>query len=190
MNDRLTGDDQELWKRLRQGDSDALSGLFRRYYPLLYDYGVKLSQHEDLTRDAIQDVFAYVWEKHASLSRVRSVRAYLLVSLRRWLLNAMAKHRDHKRKAREFSQQQPETVFSFEDLVVLEEKSREDRQALLMALDQIPTRLREALYLKMYDSLSYREIAQIMSISPQVARNYVCEAFQRIRETFNKLVKD
>jgi RNA polymerase sigma factor (sigma-70 family) len=171
---------------MRDGDEQALAVLFRRHYALLYDYGVKLSGQEELTKDSIQEVFAYVWEKRESLSEVDSVRSYLLVSLRHHLLKTLQKQRQRQNAHHEYGMEQEEGKFSFEDLLELQEKEDATKQALKSALDKIPTRLREALYLKTYDGLTYQEIGKIMNINSQVARNYVCEAFQRLRNILNQ----
>ncbi|MCI0693153.1 hypothetical protein L0337_14255 [candidate division KSB1 bacterium] len=85
---KLIQEDRLLWKRMREGDKEALATLFRRHYALLYDYGLKLSQQEELAKDGIQEVFAYIWEKRENISTVNSVRAYLMVAVRRHLLKA------------------------------------------------------------------------------------------------------
>ena len=50
---------------------------------------------------------------------------------------------------------------------------------------EISEREREALYLKTYQDCSYRDISQIMEISEQVARNYVCGALKKLRSYVN-----
>lgn len=178
-------DDNELWQSMLDGDKRALEKLFRRHYEMLFNYGLKLTRQEDLAKDGIQEVFAYLWEKRHSLSnRVVSVPAYLLISLRRLLLKTVARNVRRKNAHQEYGKFRQDKVFSFEDLLILEEQRNSEKKALLDALGHIPPRLREALYLKTYNGLTYKEIAKIMDISPQVARNYVSEAFHRLRELF------
>ena len=47
-------EDRLLWKRMQEGDREALATLFRRHYSILYDYGLKFSQQEELAKDSIQ----------------------------------------------------------------------------------------------------------------------------------------
>lgn len=184
MESNHNQEDRNLWECMRGGDDQALATLFRRYYAILYDYGIKLSRQEELTKDGIQDIFAYLWEKRESLSTVDSVRAYLLVSFRRHLLKVLVKQRQCQNSHQEFSLDCSEDFFPLEDLIILEEKTEAEKQSLKCALEKIPRRIREALYLKTYDNLTYKEIAKIMNITPQVARNYVSEAFHRLRIIF------
>lgn len=175
-------EERNLWQRLREGEAAALAALFRAHYAMLYDYGFKLARQTELVRDGIQEVFAYVWERHANLAPAESVRAYLLVSLRRHLLHDLAQQRKRREQEEAFEQLRWDDAFSPEDFLILQETEAGAQQTLKIALQEIPPRMREALYLKTYDGLSYREIAAIMNVSAQVARNYVCEALQRLRE--------
>jgi len=175
---------RDLWDRMRQGDEEALGQLFLGHYALLYNYGFRLTQEGELVKDGIQEVFAYIWEKRSKLSAVESVKAYLLVSLRRQLLKYLKKQQQRQASHHELEIDYAVTAFSPEDLLVMQESEAAEKQALYLAFQEIPPRQREALYLKTYDGLSYREIAAIMNVSPQVARNYVSEAFHRLRELF------
>lgn len=177
----VTAAEQQLWQQMRTGDEQALAVLFRRHYAMLYDYGLKLTRQEELTKDGIQDLFAYLWEKRKTVAPADSARAYLLVALRRHLLKALAQQDKRQASHEVFDRQQEQENFSCEDLLVLRETEAAERRALNHALQVIPSRLREALYLKTFDGLPYRDIAAIMQVSPQVARNYVSEAFSRLR---------
>ena len=180
-------DDHLLWERMRQGEAHALSVLFHEHYALLYDFGMKLTRQQELVKDGIQEVFAYIWERRRDVAAVESVRAYLLVCLRRHLLKVLTRQRQQEAYYERFDGEGQAEHFSPEDLLVIREKEEADRRALKEALLEISPRRREALYLKTYDGLTYREIALIMNITPQVARNYVAEAFQRLREIFSAL---
>ncbi|MFQ5640058.1 MAG: RNA polymerase sigma factor [bacterium] len=173
--------ERQVWARLKKGDAQALEFLFRAYYSHLFDYGVKLAREEDLVKDAIQEMFSYIWEKRRNLSEVDSIKAYLLVSLRRLLLNHLDKQRRQKTAHQEFTMEQIADVFSLEDLMIFAEQEASQQKRLRSAFKQIPARMREALYLKTYDNLTYKEIAAIMNVRPQVVRNYLSEAFHRLK---------
>jgi RNA polymerase sigma factor (sigma-70 family) len=179
---RWSGDDSALWQGVKAGDASALEKLFREHYHLLFDYGLKLTRQEELVKDGIQEIFAYIWDRRNSLSNADSVRAYLLVSLRRHLLHTLARQQKQLVAYEELSVDHVDEVFSAEDLLVFAETHAAEQAALKKAFAEIPARMREALYLKTYDGLSYKEIAAVMNVKPQVARNYVSEAFQRVRE--------
>ncbi|MHB2148705.1 RNA polymerase sigma factor [Calditrichota bacterium LG25] len=112
-------------------------------------------------------------------------RAYLFTSLQRLLIKELKKRKSKEEKNKIFQDEFPEYAFSAQDISIFEESNEEIRQKLKSALDEIPQRMREALYLKTYNNFSYKEISQIMNISSQVARNYVSEALHRLRKIFS-----
>lgn len=164
------------------GDQRGLAELFRTYYSVLYDYGCKLVAREEMTEDAIQETFATLWEKRHHLTTAQSVRAYLFATLKRSLLRQVQRQRLLNQKTLAAGDDYPDHAFSPEDMMLAAEQQAEQREAVISALRQIPTRQREALYLKTFSALKYREIATIMNISQQVARNYVSEAYRKLRE--------
>jgi len=99
-------EDQLLWEQMLCGDDQALAALFKRHYAMLYDYGMKLSHHAELVKDCIQEVFAYIWEKRETISKVDSVPAYLLVAMRRQLLKSLKRQHLRQDIHQEFSHNQ------------------------------------------------------------------------------------
>ncbi len=174
-------DGQKLWDKMLDGDDQALASLFSLYYPMLYNYGMKISYQQDLVKDSIQDIFAYIWEKRRSISQVNSVSAYLLAAVRRKLVKSIESERKRQYATQELEKESSQIVSSTEDLIIETGENAEQEAKLNNALQKLPSRMHEALYLKKYEALSYKEISKIMKVSPQVARNYVFEAVQRLR---------
>ncbi len=173
-------DEKILWQSLKEGDAAALSLLFQRHYQMLYDYGMKICGRDEFVRDCIQDVFVSIWENRERLAEVNSVPAYLLASQRHRIFRKLKT--PFPLLNGDFGEMVAVTLFTAEDFAIREENEAYQRAFLTRALQHIPERMREALYLKTFGGLSYKEISEVMGISSQVARNYVCEAFQRLRK--------
>ncbi len=177
--------DSRLWEQMKNGNEHALEILFKRHYPMLYDYGIKLANNQEFVKDSIQEVFAYIWEKRETLSAIDSVPPYLMISMRRKLFDFIKKENRQNDSYQYLEYTFPQSTFSTEELWIINEEEEERKKTLKTALSKIPPRMSEALYLKKFSGLSYKEIASIMNVSPQVARNYVSEAFQRLRSILN-----
>ena len=78
---QLSLSDIELWNRFAGGDKEAFSLLFRRFYPLLFQYGSKIVADDAVVEDAIQELFAELWQKPTQ-QPLQSVKAYLLQALK------------------------------------------------------------------------------------------------------------
>lgn len=172
---------------MKAGKRAALAALFRRYYPMLYDYAVKLSRQTELAKDCIQEVFVTIWERRATISAAQSVRAYLLVMLRRQVLQMLKGQRAPEFEPGLLSEEYFHDAFSPEALLIMEEEATVEKQIVAEAIRSIPPRLREAVYLKVYDGLRYHEIAVVMDVSPQVVRNYLSDAYHRLRKIIHNL---
>ncbi len=172
--------DKELWEQVRNDDSAALNTLYHRYHIALWEYAVSLTRRNDLAKDAIQEAFVYIWMKRHAIQLNSSLKAYLLISVRNHLLKSLQRQRRFVDSPISSQNGIPDDAFSPEDMIVIRESKEVSKQLIEKMIARIPARKREALYLKVYNNLPYKEVASIMEVSPQVARNYVSEAYQQL----------
>lgn len=172
--------DAHIWSLLGEGDIKALKTLFIRHYDNLYQYGLKLSGKRTLAEDCVHDLFFRIWNQRESLSEVLSVKSYLWISLRRDVLRAI---NSGKREilTSDMSKFSPHIKFSPEDVMIHAERKSASNIALAKALNQLPDRQREAIFLKYFHGMGYDEMEQIMSINYQTARNYVYDGVQTLK---------
>jgi RNA polymerase sigma factor (sigma-70 family) len=178
--------DTDLFVAIRQGNKDALSALFLRHYDSLKHYGLQIEYAPALVEESIQELFVYLFEAHHKLGDVKQVKAYLFTALRRRVLEKITKERRRKTLDRE-SLSAPDIQFSSEDFSFQTESQDKLRQGLAEVLNQLPWRQREAIYLRYYNSLSTREISEIMGVSKQTILNTLYQAMKKIRQ--NKQLK-
>lgn len=173
----------EQWRRFIQGSKGAFEELYVQYAKMLYRYGKHFTGDREMLEDTIHDLFVYLFEKRAQLpGSVDSISAYLLVSLRRRLL------RNLKQKALIFSMEQlPEVEPPADrqaDCDMLEREKREERARLLSELNsQLTERQRQLLYLRFREQLSFREIATVMDITVQSAKNMMQKTLSKLRSS-------
>ncbi len=179
---------ENLWSGVREGDKRAFSALFLQNYNHLYNYGRKLYNESDIVEDAIQDVFATIWQTKERLSPVSSVKAYLIISLRRQLLRMLQKKRMVDPIGDSIKDIIPNIEFSADEIVL---NSDHDplHKSLVEVLNQLPNQKKEVIYLYFYSGMDYEEIAQIMDLTIQTVRNYMSMALSRAKDIIieNKL---
>ena len=170
----------DYWDRMRNGDPSAFSWLYNRYFKLLYNYGRKIRAEHKALEDAIHDLFVDLWRSRANLSKTTSVRFYLYRSLRRRLLR-----------------NQTEDVFFIDGVIrenvlmsapcmeqnIIDEEIRQHRVSHLnKLLNDLSPRQYEAMVLRFYDELSYEEIAGILNVNDQSARNLVQRGLAQLKQ--------
>lgn len=177
-----TSNEERLWKSFLNGDLKAWEQIFKLFYKDLYGYGIKLSARPELTKDCIHELFVVLWDRRAHLDEVGSVKAYLLASLRRSLLKKIRKKRKHYVDWDAKVHTTAEIQFSPEEVIIRDEINADKRHALYKALDSLPDRQKEVLYLKYFNGMSYEEIEEILAINYQSIRNHVYRAVKRLRK--------
>lgn len=170
--------DIELWNAFVNGDRDSFSHLFRRFHPLLFQYGSKIVPDAVAVEDNIQELFLEIWQKPTS-QPLHSVKAYLLQAMKFKL------YKTFRNKQRLLSDDEAEGhVFEIspELLHVRQEEDDERIKKVYAALDRLSPRQKEVIYLKIYKGLSYDEVGEIMGINYQVVRNLLCTALKAFKK--------
>lgn len=176
--------DIELWAASAKGDRDAFGQLFKRHYSILYQYGIKICNDAAMVEDAIQELFTELWHKKPD-QRVQSVKAYLLQSLKYKLYKSF---RDKKSSVNAEDNSNEFFELSHETFLIKEQDDQGKIKKILEAINQLPSRQKEIIYLKIYKGLEYEEISEIMQINYQVVRNLLCQALKTFRKIISPLI--
>ncbi len=191
MQDRLDKINEEsLWRKMKKGDHNSFSQIFKFYYPQLYVYGVKLVPFPDFIRDQIQELFIYIWQNRSGLGDVSNLKAYLLVSLRRRIF-ASKKDNQGTDSLNDISEEENQTLF-FEPGEFVDKNfiSASLREKLLNNLNSLPVNQREIIFLRFYHQLTYREIADIINIKEQSIKNNMPHILQKLAEGLTDFSKE
>jgi len=169
---------QHLWILLKQGDYQAFEVIYRQVYPIMYRYALRIIPGTSLADQSIQNVFVRVWESRERLSEVENPQAYLLSSLRRELLV----EKRHSPKLLYLSDGLPLFSYSPQDIKFQQEDAQLCQKTIARALNTLPERQREAIYLRFYEGLTLQEVADIMEVRGQSVQNFVYRGLVTLRE--------
>lgn len=181
---QLTQTDTQLWIQLKDGSELALGKLVKKFFNLLQNYVYKFVKDEDFVKDCVQEVFIEIWQRRERISVPDSVRAYLLSSVRKKVVREGFRQHIIKDDEREIESNNNHIEFSPEWSIIEQESLAEISEKVNIALNQLPKRQREVLYLQYYQNLSREEIAQIMDINTQSVSNLIQIAFKSFRENW------
>ncbi|HKK45604.1 MAG TPA: sigma-70 family RNA polymerase sigma factor [Balneolaceae bacterium] len=170
----------EWQKFLSHADGITFRELFNCFFKPLYGYGIKLCNQPELVKDCIQELFRNLWERRDDLAHIESPNVYLFVSLRRKILKERANHRKKRNNLNEIDGN-GFIQFAKEDLIIRDEVKYQKREELKDALNQLPDRQKEVIFLHFYNGMSYGEIEEILSINRQSVRNHVYRAMETLR---------
>jgi RNA polymerase sigma factor (sigma-70 family) len=171
--------DRFLWVSFRSGDKVALEKLYALYSAGMYRYGVNLCGDPDLVKDGMQDLFSRLWSTREQISDAGCVQMYLYRSLRRSILLQVVKKRKRQTPLNERSHDSLD--YSIEDQVIVKEISKEQFERLRNKLDALTKHQREAIVLRFFNGLSYKQIAEIMGLRVDSVYNLTSKAIEILR---------
>lgn len=185
MRNGSLNNDYELWHTYIQGSRSALDQLFERYAPMMLVYGKRFTGDEDLISDCIQDVFFDIWIKKEGLSsEVENVRSYLITCFRRKILRRMTMDQRFLCEQAIHDNLHNKISFSAETLLIDRETRKGREKQLKQAIGKLSKRQQEALYLKYFLCLSYKEIGVIMHTEVKSVYNLIGKSIASLREIF------
>ena len=172
------------WQKFKSGDADALGEIFHYYFHDLYFYGLKFVPLPDVVKDVIQEMFVKFWNNRGKLKHIRNIKSYLLVSLRRELIQLSKKNSQEFREndiiINDFS-------ISPEDIIIETEGKKEFNHKLALSFHKLSPRQREVIFLRFYNNLDFKELADVLEMNVQSVRNLLFRSLEILRKDLSDL---
>lgn len=74
------------------------SVLFDQHYQKLYNYSLKVTKQEDISKDLVQETFIKLWDNfHIINTASRSIEAFLIVTLKRKIVDFYRKNKTQEK---------------------------------------------------------------------------------------------
>lgn len=162
------------------------SSMFESFFDCLYNYGMKITRDKELVEDSIQELFFRIWKNNIDLENIKNPKSYLIKGLRHQIYNIISLKGHQSENVRI-----DETIkieFSQEDISIQNQNEEEIRNRVLLTLGKLSDRQRETIYLRYFEELSYEEIAEVLNINLQSAKNNVQRGIKSLREYFGSLI--
>jgi len=175
-------DEIHLWQTFLLGSEKSFKELHQKYYNDLYAYALKMSNDKYIAKNAIQELFVYLWKNKANLSKVNHIRYYLFFSLRRHVIRLLKKEQKHLHISMESVEAAFSFTFSPEDVLIREETSLLNEKMVVDALNKLPPRQKEVIYLRYFQDLQIDEIAEMLSVNYQSVLNVLSRAMKNLRK--------
>lgn len=157
------------WSELSKGREHGLFELYDLYSPQLLAFGKKRA-NKDVAKDALQETFAALWSSRLRLGKTDSPKNYLFATYRRKLVGML----DEQKKYVDVDQADI-------DLPATDTLDDESSIKIQPLLEQLSSNQKEIIYLKYYQGMDYDEIAEILDMNYQSARNLMSRAIKSIR---------
>jgi RNA polymerase sigma-70 factor (ECF subfamily) len=167
--------ESDLQGRLRAGDREALSALFRRHRDQVHALCARLTDDE-AAGDLLQETFLRVWKYRRSLAGTASFSTWLYTVTRNVCLDHLRRAARENEMRATFATQQVTTSRVFHS-----SRGAEQLDAVREAVSSLPPKAREALVLSRYHGLTYREIGCVCGCSEDAVKLRIHRAMKKLR---------
>ena len=167
--------ERELVTRAQKGDRGAFDLLVRRHQRALYYFLLRRVRTQADAYDLTQRTFVKAYTKLSGFRAKASFRTWVF----RIAINLSLNHlRDAKRHQQEPLDEQPDTHASARTGLLAAEQSR----VLRAAVAELPEKQRAVVEHRIYDDLTFREIAELLHCTANTAKVNFHHALQKLRK--------
>lgn len=168
-------DDNQIIQRVRGGNRSAFSILVRRHQKGLLRLAVRFMRDLGLAEDIVQDSFIKAYERLASFEGRSSFKSWLYQIT---VNTAKNKLRDRRHNGTDIDEVPLAEPAMAESSLVHESIA----QLIQTFVDRLPIKQKTALVLRIYEDLSFKEIAEIMSCPYDTAKANYRHALMKLRD--------
>lgn len=171
-------DEKELLLKLQQGDHRAFNSIYDRYKIQLGLRILRMVRSTEIAEELLQDLFLRLWNNRESIDTERPVKAYLYQIAKHMVIDLM------RRATKEQHILQQIIAASTEFYEHVEESLfRKENEAMLqLAIDQLPPQRKKIFVHCKLEGMSYREVAELYSISTTTVNDHIQKSMHSIRD--------
>lgn len=166
--------DEQLVQQAKQGNLTAYEQLVRRHQQGLYAFIYRMVSNPSDAEELCQQAFIRAWQKLAGFKGRSSFKTWLY----QIAINLTLNFKTRTRKTEELSELQPADPATEPEANY---HRRQQEELIRQALLQLPVDQRTALVLKVYENLSYNEIARVMGRSVRAVDSLLVRARTRLK---------
>ena len=163
-------------------DEVAFKQLFKHYYTALLRFAIAITKEKEPAEEIVGDQFVNIWNKRSSITNISNLKLYLYIAVRNRCLNFI------RRNGNIYTITPEQTGTAFHDVTPDPENimiASELLQAVNKAILELPPKCREVYTLVKEDGLSYKEVAELLNISPRTVENHIATAVRKLAASLN-----
>jgi RNA polymerase sigma-70 factor (ECF subfamily) len=170
---------QGLLEQIKSGDEKAYRQLFDEYYDDLCRFALMYAKDKDAAEEIVQNFFVQFWIKKENISINLSLKSYLFSSVRNGALNYI---RDKKKLTSIDDNIEYLDSISYHESDENNIDLKDLNTRVFESIENLPQKCREIFKLSRMENLTYKEIAEKLSISQKTVENQIGIALKKLHE--------
>ena len=162
-------------------DLVAFEQLFRKFRPGLVAFATSIIGRSNDAEELVHDVFIAIWNRESNDLDPNGIKSYLFTSVKNRCLNFI---KNSKLDVTDINDESP--VFDANVNAHTSMVAKESEKRIHLLIDQLPKKCKQVFLMSRIYELSYKEIAEILEITPKTVENQISIALKFLKENFNK----
>ena len=160
-----------------------LENIYQDHAPALFRFLIRLTGNEADTRDVLQEIFIRLAKSPRMLDGILVPRSYLFRLAHRLVIDHYRREETRQRYENHAHLEQPSS--SHPDPIA--EDAKWLQQAIGSSLDALPCEQKAVVILKVWEELTFAEIADVLDISANTAASRYRYALDKLRDELRPL---
>ena len=183
----INNENIRLWQQqiAQEGDEKAFAALFRHFYERLLHFCMQYVYTREAAEEIVSDVFVKIWNRREDLANITNLEVYLFVAVKNHSLNYLEQYSNLRITPI------PDEGLARLTNAIDPEKSMEWKE-ILFKMDQevnrLPDQCRRVFKLIKEEGFKYKDVAEILNISPRTVETQLFRAMKRLNEVIGPFV--
>ena len=166
-------------------DESDLQRLYDEHAQALFAFLLNFTRDEDDTRDLLQEIFTRIARQPGLLRGAREQRAFLIRLAHNAAIDLMRRRGTRQKYHDQLAEELP-AIFVTGD----NPDEAEFRQSLSRALAELPPEQRAVVHLKLWENLTFEQIAEALDLSPNTTASRYRYGVDKLRERLRPLSEE
>lgn len=167
-----------LLENIREKDDESsFEKLFQLYYPRLLHFSTQFVHSPEAAEELVSDVFTRLWVNRKSTDQIHNPETYLFISVKNASLNYLKQFSRYR--VTDLEQAGGNQFINTHD-PARETERRELFYKLTETIESLPLKSRLVFKLIKEDGLKYKDVAEILDISPRTVETHLVRAIKKL----------
>jgi RNA polymerase sigma-70 factor (family 1) len=177
---------KSLQVQIAAGNQQAFANLFRLFYSKLHSFSLQYVHVKEVAEEITNDVFIKLWNRRTDIVNISTLSTYLFVAAKNHSLNYLKQY-SHLHVAID----EPDGVTALINRNDPEQELewKEISFQLNQAIDDLPDQCRTVFKLIKEDGFRYKEVAEILGISPRTVETQLFRAIKKLQSVVERYIQ-
>jgi RNA polymerase sigma-70 factor (family 1) len=179
MSQDINSEQRWVIQVAKDNDEKAFRKLFELHYAPLVQYSTYIIGSFSLAEEIVSEVFVNLWKNRLKLAEVQDFKKYIYTSTKNKTIDYIRQAKNLSFISLDKNELKEYITYSNPEETYIEEEVRLKLEAAILKL---PEKCRMIYRLVKEEQMKYREVAELLDISPKTVENQMIIAMKRIRE--------